>query len=313
MRIVYLILAHRFPDQVVRLVEALDFEGASFLIHLDRRTESAIYRKLRYDLGNRANVQFVPRVRCYWAGFGIVRATLQGITAAVEEEGPFDFLVLLSGQDYPIKPNRYIRKFLQERRGTSFISHHPFPFREWKNEEGGWDRVHLWHLRPWGRSVVFPRPRSFRFRVIERLWSATITAFPLERNFPRGFHPFGGAQFWCLSGKHVQYIYDFARANPPFVRFFHHVGVPDEIFFQTVLGNSPSATELRNQSLTFVEWYRPGATLISSDFENLRTSPLLFARKFDETVDPALLDRVDRELLGGVANSTSGLAVSEAT
>jgi len=298
MRIVYLILAHRYPEQLARLIDALDGEGISFLVHVDRRSGAHMFQTVREQLGGRPNLRFVPRVRCRWGAFGIVRATLNGITTAIEQEGSFDYLALLSGQDYPIKTNDFIRSFLAARRGTSFISHHPFPFAEWKHEEGGWDRVRYWSFRPWGRLLVFPRERTFRFRVVERLWSALIAAFPLRRRFPAGYHPYGGAQFWCLARPHARYIYDFVRQNRDFVRFFRRVVVPDEIFFQTILANSHLRAELCNKSLTFVEWYRPGATLISSDFDNLRASTLIFARKFDESVDAAIIDRVDRELLG---------------
>lgn len=300
LRVAYLILAHRYPEQIVRLIKRLDSESATFLVHLDRKTDDRIYHWLVQQLGGAANVHFVRRYTCYWAGFGIVQATIQGIRDVIEKRVPFDYLALLTGQDYPIKTNEYIRQFFQERKGVSFISHNPFPYDEWKCEDGGWDRVRLWHIRSRGRYFVFPRRRAFENRALNLTWNTAARLFPVRRHFPEGFHPYGGAQPWCLYAAHVRQIYEFMRRNRRFVRFFRFVNVADEIFFQTIVGNSRYAKELQNDTLTYVEWYRPGAILRSSDFGVLRSTYHLFARKFDATVDAAILDRIDRELLGAL-------------
>jgi len=257
-----------------------------------------MYQDLTARLDGRENVRFLPRFRCNWGGFGIVRATLEGLRFAVDQGLAFDYLALLSGQDYPIKTNEYVRDFLARREGISFIQHEPFPFAAWEAHGCGWDRVRYWHIRVLDRHLIFPRERaSFRFRPLTPLWNLLVRLFPAERRFPKGLHPFGGAQFWCLHRRHVLQVYDFIGGNPAFVRFFRFVDVPDEIFFQTVIGNSVPESELHNDTLTHVPWNRPGATLVGTDFSAIRSSPHLFARKFDPTIDPEVIDRIDYELL----------------
>ena len=75
--------------------------------------------------------------------------------------------------------------------------------------------------------------------------------------------------------------------------------VPEEAFFQTLLCNRPASdcVNLVNRTLTYVDWSRPNkaspATLRLSDFETLKASDCLFARKFDERASSDLLDALD--------------------
>ena len=90
------------------------------------------------------------------------------------------------------------------------------------------------------------------------------------------------------------------HANPQVVRFFRHVFVPDEIFFQTILMNSPLHDEIENDNLRYVEWSREPAPAVLGvdDLDAMLSSGKLFARKFDPTVDDAVLAELDRRLDG---------------
>lgn len=297
MQVAYLILAHRYPEQLVRLVRKLDSDSATFLIHLDKKADESIYSWLVHQLGSKTNVHFLKRHTCYWAGFGIVAATIEGVRAVIEKKIRFDYLALLSGQDYPIKTNEHIHHFLHQHRGTSFIHHHPFPHPEWERHNWGWDRIQLWHVRTKNHHWVLPHKQTFGSPLLNLIGDIIATVFPIRRRFPEGFHPYGGAQFWCLYRTHVQKVHHLIQENPRFVRFFRFVDVPDEIFFQTIVGNVVEESELHNDTLTHVEWDRTGATIYRSDFDKLRSTYHLFARKFDATVDAEVLDRIDQELL----------------
>jgi hypothetical protein len=86
-----------------------------------------------------------------------------------------------------------------------------------------------------------------------------------------------------------------------FVRFFKYVDVPDELFFQTVIMNSPLCGSVVNDNLRYIDWKDPNAAspaiLTTSDLESLTRSSKLFARKFDTTVDGDVLDLIDQKLL----------------
>ncbi len=66
MKLTYLLIAHKLPRQLARLVNALDGEGVSFVIHIDRKSDESEFR----ELVKGTNVRWVKsRVRVQWGGF----------------------------------------------------------------------------------------------------------------------------------------------------------------------------------------------------------------------------------------------------
>ncbi len=102
MKIRYLILAHKNPAQFARLISALETPAAFFYVHIDRRACADDFRKSLADTKGR--VHFLEeRYYVNWGGFSTVLATLALMKECLQESLPDDRVVLLSGQDYPIK------------------------------------------------------------------------------------------------------------------------------------------------------------------------------------------------------------------
>ena len=78
LRIAYLILAHKSPLQVVRLVQRLQGEDRTFVIHVDLNSPSAEWEMARSVL-SQPNVFWANRIACTWGGFSLVEATLSCI------------------------------------------------------------------------------------------------------------------------------------------------------------------------------------------------------------------------------------------
>src|SRR5215471_14604184 len=140
--IAYIISAYKLPQQLARLVRRLRGEATSFFVHVDKKADPSVYTALVAELEHEPDVHFVKRHTCYWGGFGHVSATLESMRLLLRLGTPFDYLVLLTGQDYPIKPPRYIETFLASQNGLSFLDHFALPHGEWQN--GGLDRVQFW-------------------------------------------------------------------------------------------------------------------------------------------------------------------------
>jgi Core-2/I-Branching enzyme len=282
-QLAYLVSAYKLPEQLVRLVSRLSTPRCHFFIHVDRQTDDVVFHRMAEPLMAFPNVHFLERHASYYGGFGHVRATLKGIDALLRMNLRFDYVVLLTGQDYPIKSNDEIERFLDARHGQTFLEHVALPFDEWT--EGGLDRIERWHMRVAGRYFRFPSGR----------WP--------RRRFPAGMKPYGGSPYWCLARESVEYIHEFVRRSPSFVRFFKYVNVPDELFFHTILLNSPLAESIVDDDLRYVEWRDVEvaggpAVLGRADFEKFMGSGDLFARKFDANVDPVVLDMIDAKIGG---------------
>lgn len=276
-RLAYVVLMHKNPSQVGRLLRQLTTERTTFLVHVDRRAGARVYSEMKRYAADIPRVHFLRRRRCFWAGFGMVRATLDALAYVVRSDTPADHVVLISGQDYPLRYGDEIESFFGEHPGRSFISGRPM-CEAWKGK-GLW-RIDMWHRVSYNK---------LHLRV------------PWQRRIPGCVTPYGGEAWVSLSAAAARYVVDFVRTNPRFVRFFKHVLHPDEIFFHTILMNSPLRESVVNDHLRYIDWNAPGAvdhpaTLRSPDFETLIQSHSLFARKFDVTVDETILDLLDEHL-----------------
>ena len=282
MSVAYVIRAHHRPAQLGRLVDRLTAERVSFHVHVSGTTSAETYAEMRQALDGRSDVEWVERVPIYYLGWSMVEAMVNGIRSAVARDP--GHVIVVSGQDYPLKRPDEIAARLASDAGTSFVHHYRLPTNAWQREGGGMRRLrYYWfeRLRVYGRPVRLPLVR---------------------RRLPDGLEPYGGSSWVALAGDAARYVVRFVDDNPDVVRFFRKTLIPDELFVQTVLLNSPLRDRVVNEEVHYVDWSANETspkTLTAEDFPALAASDKLLARKFDVKQDAEVLDMIDRELLGG--------------
>jgi hypothetical protein len=285
MKLAYLILGHAHPEQIIRTIEALRPTASLFVVHLDQRAGRQIEETMRqYALGVR-DVLLAPRHRCYWGSYGIMRATFACIRTLLAHGMPFDYAALISGQDYPVRSAVEFSEFFAAHPEAEFIE--AFPLNQpnrWTPQGGRFQAMARVEWR-----TFFLRSRVFSFRG--------------RRRFYGGWVPYGGSQWWCLSRVAVEWVDGYVRGHAGLRRFFRFVFIPDESMIQSMVGNSPFRERIAAETLTYIDWEQPNPkyprTLEDDgDFERVRASGKLFARKMDPVRSARLLERVDRELLG---------------
>ena len=280
-KIAYLILCHKSPEHVIRLISRLRDEGVFFVVHIDKKAGSSVSDVLRDFAARAPDVVLARRVRCYWGSFSIVQATINCVDAALSSKRPFDYAMLLSGQDYPIKSLGEIKQFLTANKGREFVE----TFR--LDQPNKWT-THGQYYNAMNRvqyyTFFFIRSRHFHLE--------------FKRRFPFNWSPYGGSQWWCLTHECVRYVQQFMLTNPSFVRYFKRVFIPDETMFQTVVANSPFAKRIFGSDLRYVDWVNPNPnyprTLDESDFDKIAGSTNLIARKFDADKSRDLLNHIDK-------------------
>jgi hypothetical protein len=283
----YLILAHKYPAQLRRLVRALDDDKSFFYIHIDQTADISTFDNLQ-PWGEK--ITFVRREKAEWAGYGLVQAILNGLQAIAESRREFSHVILLSGQDYPVKSNEEIRSFLQQHAGTSFMESYRLPAPQKWPGTGGMYRVNKYYIgtRPW---------QLFRSRSLNFL----ARPFPfLQRRIYKNMEPYAGSMWWILSMDAVRYVVTFTQQNPGYAAFHRYTFAADEVFFQMILLNEPAKSQLGtviNSDKRFIRWkdiYASHPEVLGSDAakEALR-SDALFARKFDMQFDDYALDAID--------------------
>src|SRR5436853_5728750 len=105
MRVAHLLITYTHPLQTECLIRKLWHEQFDFYIHLDTKVEIETHRNLRKI----PNVYFIKnRIKVRWAGFSMVEAIFNSIMEIITSGRNYDYINLMSGQDYPIKTTPFI-------------------------------------------------------------------------------------------------------------------------------------------------------------------------------------------------------------
>ncbi|HZU74405.1 MAG TPA: beta-1,6-N-acetylglucosaminyltransferase [Acidimicrobiales bacterium] len=300
MGLCYVILAHTAPEQVGRLAARLGGPGASVIVHVDRRVDEEPFRRACRTVGVDQVVFSERRSASGWGRYGLVDAAVNAVEFALDNLA-FSHVLLLSGQDYPITTPEARDAFFAAAGDRSYLSWSagdsgPPPDRS-RNERWYWNGdLHRLRTRYyWIGELSVPVP------------SRWLPFFPPAR-VPRGLRPYQGSQWWNLHHDAAAYCIEHLRRNPRLVRYFRRTLIPDEFVFPMILLNSPLADRVVNEDLRFMTWEVDHPKLLGpSDLDRvLAPSVKLFARKFDESRTPGVLDLIDDHLAGRPNHASRG-------
>jgi len=279
--IVHLIIAHSYPspNNLVRFIDLLKYENDLVYIHLDLKFDIT---EFKICFANYSNVRFVKnRAKVYWAAYSMVEATFNSFNEILDEVIEFDYLNLLSAQDYSLKPIKLLHEFLNAHPGKAFM-HSLDVNTEWTEAKS---RVVQYHLT------------NFRFPGKYQLQNLINFIFPL-RKVPGNMTVVGRSQWFTITKKHAEYIVATITNNPQLVRFFKLTWAPDEFIFQTILFNSIYKEDIVNNNLRFIDWsegQKNPKIFTSNDINLLIESNQFFARKFDVNVNSKIFDLIDQK------------------
>jgi len=298
----YLILAHKNPLQLGRMIERLDDGASKFFIHLDAKTPIEPFAACLEG----AHIRFIDkRERCVWGDFSIVQATIRLMEAASKEQGIF---ILMSGQDYPIQSQGYINAFLERNKEFDFIEIEPLE-EKWKPKmvKDKLEHYHILHSEERGHSncyAPFAHCSVFqKLRTLIHLLKGRLSRknFRLLCSLPKRVAPFerqyAGSQFWAFSERTFYAVLNYIREHKAALEgYYKYTSSPDEIYFHSVLMDlvaKDSTIKLKEQ-ITYVNYFRKNNVFITEDFDKLTSAKgKLFARKFDTDIDIEILNKLD--------------------
>lgn len=292
-----------------RLIERLQSPSSRFYVHLDQHAEAAPFVA---ELAGLAQVHLLAkRETGIWGDVGVVKAAINGLRQIVEE-GRGGYCVLLSGQDYPIKPVADFERFLQAHYGTCFIETFALPSPRWDYE--GMERITYYKynlsaqrgdyvLLPGLTTATFWNKQEPHYRTLLRLLRRRIVpvAALRPRTFPAYLRPFGGSSWWALPIEVVHQALTFLAQHPDYLAYHTYTLAADEVFFQSIAQHLVGP-ELIQPSVTYANWEREGVplpvTFGAADLDELLAQPTgkYLARKFDAVHDGRILDLLDRTL-----------------
>ena len=118
MKMAFVVVAYKDPSQIERLIKKFSYDESDFYIHLDKKINISDFAYL----GHLERVYFIKtRVKVNWGGFGVTAGILNSIEEILSSGRKYDFISIVSGQDYLIKPVASFYLHLQNNLGKNFI------------------------------------------------------------------------------------------------------------------------------------------------------------------------------------------------
>lgn len=287
MSVTIMIQCHKSPEQIQRMVNALNHPDIFIVIHIDRKTNRQQWN-IRGD-----RVFIIPQnksVDVRWSDYSQIEATLLLMKYAIDL-AKTDYYWLCSGSDFPIASATEIADFFKVEK-CDYINILPSCKRL---EPNPFDKRNDLYYPRWMYS------RSLPTRILKQLYilltggrNKTIGFF--KRSSPHHLRYYYGSQWLCLRRETLCWILDYLDKQPEFMLFWHHAMCPDESFFQTLYMSSPFADQ-QEDYLHYVDWSEKKAspkTLTIDDYPKLLSSNKLMARKIDLNIDGSIVDALEK-------------------
>ena len=282
----YLILAHKNWNQIELLLQLLDDKRNDIYIHIDKSKEPAQEIKDRLIKSvSISTVSFVENVRVRWGDYGIVQAELNLLKTATPHN--YQYYHLLSGMDLPLKSQEEIHNFFNLYDGREFVS---FSSSTWhENYKGRYEYY-------WPFYIGNKEKWNFWGYKFNRILIILQRLVGINRIKNRSFG--GGSQWFSITHDFAQYVVDHSDLIH---KWYKMTFIPDESFLQSLVIEAglkdrlfqPDAESGFNGNMRLTDWNRGDPyTYRSEDFSSLINSKLLFARKFDETVDSKIIVQI---------------------
>lgn len=266
-RLGIVMLCHTALERAAQVARFWASAGCPVVIHLDRAVPAAEAAGLRRALEGLEGVRFLQRHRCRWGSWGLVAATQDASALLLRDFPDVGHVCLTSGSCLPLRPVAEMTAWLAARPETDFIESVAVADLAWTVGGLSDERFTLWFPFDWRRQ------RWLFDRCVDLQRSLRIA-----REVPRPLQPYLGSQWWCLTRTTLEAILQDPKRRR-FERYFRHVWIPDEAYFQT-LARLHSA-RIESRSLTLSKFDRNGRPHLFYDdhLQLLRRSDCFLARK----------------------------------
>ena len=277
MSIAYIITAYKQPSQFARLIDAIWHPDDHFAIHIDAKTPASIRQEFETAARGRSNILFIPPRPVVWGGFGLCQAEWNALNVLIGRPG-WTHMMNITAQDFPLQTREVMLTELRSRPGVNRMQMLPL-----EDNKAHFRRRFRWVCVEAGGKlrrlpIPYPKPRTFRNDWFGEGWHI------LTREFCE----------WAVTAPVAQDC----------LRWFRRVKHPHKSWYQAMMMASPFAGTVDGDNKRLIKWVRNSGNprvLTLADLPDLEASPAFFARKFDETVDAEVLDRLTARLREAMA------------
>lgn len=284
----YMIIAHNQFELLEKLILALDDKRNDIFVHIDAKVKDFDFEHFS-SLCKYSRVVFTPeRINVTWGDFSQTLTEITLLKTVMQHENkdkPYKYLHLISGVDLPIKSNDYIHNFFCENEGKEFIH-----YTDNEVSQLSLNRLQYYHFFR-GKRNTFTKILSQAVLRIEKI-------FGVNRLKGKGIKVQKGCNWFSITGDFAHYVVD---SLDKYKDIFKYSYCCDEVFIQTIFVNSPFVDNLympdcnnnHEACMRLIDWERGNPYVFKcEDFELIKNSPCIFARKFDVKTDRKIIDLV---------------------
>jgi hypothetical protein len=236
----------------------------------------------------------------------------------------FDWVVLLSEQDYPIVPLEQLEQRLSASGVDAFIEAEPIHLIEDPNARKDRDLRYNFRyvqLPSFGLMARLPpavrRPIAFAGNYLNGALyklQRKVTAYVYPDGLPlrvgiratrspysESFLCWYGPMQMALSRRAAEAVTEYVASHREYVQHYSRTVIPDESATATIVCNDPTL-KVWNGTLHWTRWtdgdHGHPDVLVLDDLGDFVDSDKFFARKFDVDVDSSVLDALDQRIFG---------------
>lgn len=291
MKHAYLIMAHTDFALLKTLIKMLDDERNDIYLHVDKKAKDFVpamfstSKAKLYILSNRLDVR--------WGHYSQIKLEMMLFETA-HKNGPYTYYHLLSGMDLPLKSQDCIHNFFAENRGKEFVGF-------WHNkDEEAYNSIAKFHFFMWFErganryvQIILSKARRFLTKIIYNIFGPRKIDFICKK----------GYNWVSISHNFCTYL---LSQKEWIKRHYKYSTWGDEAFMHTIIWNSEFRDNIYNSetpegSMREIHFttdipfsYQPDKpyTYKSEDFDLLKNSSMIFARKFNSNVDSDIIKRI---------------------
>lgn len=299
-RLAYLILAHKCPEQVSTFInQLLDYGDCDVYVHVDKKNQELFTSlKEKYetlDLLDDRQVYICSIYDVRWGSFEIVKAALELMRMVHSSGRRYTHMYFGSGQDLIVKKGLY--EYLGNKLGVTFI--------RIEKEVTNMDRKSAKFRVRWPRKLMIRddlHPYRFIRGAMQFLCGWGIVIHKNRRKLKREVHFYEGRTWFIAPYEILEYIIKYTDKYPDYVEFWEDSLASDLMFFQTLIMNSPYSKKIEDE-LMYVEFGKTFATnnhpvrITEETMKKIKDGNYFCARKFEWEEDQEIIRRYIKSII----------------
>ena len=278
-----LISAYKNFQYLENLIEKIS-KNFDVYVHVDKSSKEIKHEQIVY-LENKYHCKCWAKYSCCWGGYNVLLAYIDLLKESHKKK--YRYYHIISGEDIPVKSASEIYDFFKNN-NQIYMSIHDASKRVLK------ERYKYWY---------FLKNRDLRIQPWKLLNHISIyiqKSLKIERKrIGSETHIYKGYVYCSLPEDAVKYVIDYIEKNSDFMKDISQCFIMEELFFQTILGNSPLKDRISGECLRYSVWeYKHGSIpgyLDESDIHSIEIGNYIFARKVNYIYSEKLIQEMDRK------------------